>query len=222
PETSELSVTENGVTFGFDVVSGQKTGWFFDHRNNRARLNALIAQLDAPRVLDVFSYVGGWGVQALAAGAAQVDFVDASGEVLEWASRNADTQAGDYQCLQGNAFEVLKALCEDKARYDVVILDPPALIPRRKDIRSGEQAYRRLNQLAMRLVQQGGWLMSASCSMHLGRDRLTDLVRAASREVDRDARLVWEGHQGEDHPILPAVPETAYLKAQLYQVEAVG
>ncbi len=219
---AELAVEENGVACRFNVLEGQKTGWFFDHRNNRARLNALIQRLDAPRVLDVFSYVGGWGVQALAHGAAEVDFVDASEPALQWAGDNAEAVGGAHRLLAGNAFDVLKALCGEKERYDVVVLDPPALIPRRKDIRNGEQAYRRLNQLALRLVKPGGWLMTGSCSMHLERARLLDLVRAASREVDRDVRLVWEGHQGEDHPILPAVPETAYLKAMLFHVSLVG
>ena len=208
PET--LTVEENGVVFEVPLL-GQKTGWFYDHRVNRQRL---ARYAPGKRVLDVFSYMGGWGVQAGVAGAASVSFVDSSAQALEWASRNAERNGcGPVQLHQGDAFDVLKALCDARERYDVVVLDPPALIPRRRDQKQGELAYQRLNQLALRLVASDGVLVSASCSMHLSRDRLLDIVRASGRKVDRFLQILEQGHQGPDHPIVPAVPETDYLKA---------
>ena len=205
-----LAVEENGVRFEAPL-EGQKTGWFYDHRLNRARLQQYVR---GARVLDVFSYVGGWGVQMAAAGAASVTCVDASAQALEWVGRNAALNGfSNVDTMQGDAFQVLKTLCDERERFDVIILDPPALIPRRRDQKEGEQAYARLNQWALRLLSPGGVLASASCSMHLGRDQLLDIIRASGRKVDRFLQVLEQGHQGPDHPIVPSIAETDYLKA---------
>ncbi|MFW5909200.1 MAG: RlmI/RlmK family 23S rRNA methyltransferase, partial [Thiohalospira sp.] len=115
--------------------------------------------------------------------------------------------------LHGEALEVLKALREDGERFDAVVLDPPAFIKRKRDIKSGLEGYRHLNQLAMQLLSRDGLLLSASCSHHLGMDQLQDVVRGRARHLDRDAAVLARGHQGPDHPIHPAIPETEYLKA---------
>ena len=111
-------------------------------------------------------------------------------------------------------------LIDEGERFDVVIIDPPAFIPRRKDIKSGEQAYRRANELAIRLLNKGGILVSGSCSMHLGRDRLTDILRASARHLDRDIQMLEQGGQSFDHPVHPAIAETDYLKAVFARVLA--
>lgn len=207
-----LTLRENGVTFESRVREGQKTGWFYDHRESRARLKGLVA---GKRVLDVFSYIGGWGVQAAAFGAAEVHCVDASERALDQVVRNAALNGlqGKVQTLQGDAFDALQALKQDGERFDVVIMDPPAFITRRKDHKAGLQAYRRANELAMRLLGRDGLLVSGSCSMHLAREELVDVIRAGSRHIDRQAQIVHHGHQGADHPVHPAIPETEYLKA---------
>ena len=112
-----------------------------------------------------------------------------------------------------DAFEALAALKADGEQFDVVILDPPAFIKKRKDIPNGERAYARLNREAMRLLGRDGLLLSASCSMHLAHERLVDVVRGAVRHQDRHGQVIFQGHQGPDHPVHPAIPETAYLKA---------
>ncbi|WP_275288983.1 class I SAM-dependent rRNA methyltransferase [Halomonas elongata] len=210
PESVELE--ENGVRFVAPVMDGQKTGWFFDHRANRAWLNGLVA---GKRVLDVFSYVGGWGVQAAAHGASEVLCVDASERALQGVAENAELNGLQERVAvgEGDAFEALAALKADDERFDVVILDPPAFIKKRKDTAAGERAYGRLNREAMRLLGRDGLLVSASCSMHLGMDRLTDVVRGAARHQDRHGQVIFQGHQGPDHPVHPAIPETSYLKA---------
>lgn len=206
-----LQVRENGVRFEVPLSGGQKTGWFYDHRMNRARL-----QQYSPgcRVLDVFSYAGGWGLQAAAGGAASVTCVDSSRQALASVGHNAALNGfTGVETLEGDAFEVLKGLCDDKQKFDIVVLDPPALIPRRRDQKAGEQAYARLNQLALRLLERDGLLVSASCSMHLSRERLVDIIRGSARKVDRFVQLLEQGYQGPDHPMVPGIPETDYLKA---------
>ncbi|MGQ4878379.1 class I SAM-dependent rRNA methyltransferase [Billgrantia sp. LNSP4103-1] len=210
--TGPVLLEENGVRFHVPVLDGQKTGWFFDHRANRAWLNNLVA---GKRVLDVFSYVGGWGVQAAAHGASEVLCIDASAQALERVAENAALNGLHEQVAVGeaDAFEALAALKADGEQFDVVILDPPAFIKKRKDIPNGERAYARLNREAMRLLGRDGLLLSASCSMHLAQERLVEVVRGAVRHQDRHGQLIYQGHQAGDHPVHPAIPETAYLKA---------
>lgn len=212
-----VALRENGVAFEAPVFDGQKTGWFYDHREARARLKGLVT---GKRVLDVFSYIGGWGVQAAAFGAAEVHCVDASEKALDQVMRNAVLNGVEdrVHTLQGDAFEALQALKQEGERFDVVIMDPPAFITRRKDHKAGLQAYRRANELAMRLLSRDGLLVSGSCSMHLAREELVDVLRASARHIDRTAQIVHHGHQGADHPIHPAIPETEYLKSVFARV----
>jgi 23S rRNA (cytosine1962-C5)-methyltransferase len=212
-EVSELvRLEENGVPLYAPVLTGQKTGWFYDHRDSRAEMQR---HVKGKRVLDLFSYVGGWGVQALAAGADQVTCVDASETALEVALENAKLNNAEdrFIGLKGDAFDTCKALIQEQEKFDVVVVDPPAFIARRKDIKNGERAYSRINNLAMRLLKKDGILISASCSMHLERASLIDIIRSNARELDRTAQVFHQGHQGADHPVHPAIPETDYLKS---------
>jgi len=214
---AEVLLEENGVKFLAPVQSGQKTGWFYDHRDARAELAHWV---QGKRVLDVFSYVGGWGVQAAVFGASHVTCVDASASAVELIGRNAALNgvADKVTALQGDAFEILASLKQSGEKFDVIVLDPPAFITRRKDHKNGLLAYRRANELAMRLLNREGMLVSASCSLHLAREELVDVVRGASRHIDRFAQIVHHGHQGGDHPVHPAIPETEYLKAVFTRV----
>lgn len=206
-----LQVEENGVRFEAPLAEGQKTGWFYDHRMNRRRLQSYAS---GKRVLDVFSYVGGWGVQAAAAGATSVTCVDSSRTALDGVGRNAALNGlSNVNTLEGDAFAALKDLCDQKEKFDIVVLDPPALIPRRRDQKVGEQAYARLNQLGLRLLDRDGLLVSASCSMHLSTDRLVDIIRGSGRRIDRFVQLLEQGHQAPDHPVIPGIPETDYIKS---------
>ncbi|HSH49942.1 MAG TPA: class I SAM-dependent rRNA methyltransferase [Halomonas sp.] len=208
----QVLLEENGVRFSAPVLDGQKTGWFYDHRGNRAWLNGLVA---GRRVLDMFSYVGGWGIQAAAHGASEVLCVDSSARALERVAANAALNGLHERVAvgEGDAFEALAALRDQGEAFDVIILDPPAFIKKRRDMPAGERAYARLNREAMRLLGRDGLLLSASCSMHLVAEKLIDVVRGAARHQDRHAQLLFQGHQGPDHPVHPAIPETAYLKA---------
>ena len=210
PDT--LKIIENSCQFLAPAISGQKTGWFYDHRLNRERATHYVKGL---RVLDVFSYMGAWAIPAATRGASEVYCIDASTAALDQLEANAKlNNVGDkLTTIQGDAFEALKALREDKQRFDVILLDPPAFIKRRKDVKQGLEAYRRINQLAMQLLSRDGLLVSASCSHHLERSRLQQTLLKNSRHLDRNIMLLEQGYQGPDHPIHPAIPETEYLKA---------
>lgn len=217
PEQVEL--IENGCRFLAPVYHGQKTGWFYDHRLARSRIAPYVKER---RVLDLFSYIGGWGVQAAVAGAREVVFVDSSESALAQVEINAELNSVANRCsaIAGSANDVLRDLIDRGERFDTIILDPPAFIPRRKDQKAGEQAYRRVNELAMRLLNRDGFLISGSCSLHLTREMLVDVIRAAGRHVDRHVQVLEQHGQGPDHPVHPAIPETAYLKSVFCRVLA--
>ncbi|XXF08943.1 class I SAM-dependent rRNA methyltransferase [Pseudomonas sp. D1-3] len=207
-----VALEENGVKFEAPVIEGQKTGWFYDHRMNRARLAPYVK---GKRVLDLFSYIGGWGVQAAAFGASEVFCVDASAFALDGVERNATLNgfAEKVTCVEGDVFAALRELKAAEERFDVVIADPPAFIKRKKDIKNGEAAYRRLNETAMRLLGKDGILVSASCSMHLDEDNLQNILLTSARHLDRNIQLLERGAQGPDHPVHPAINETRYIKS---------
>ena len=210
-------VIENGTKFHAPILAGQKTGWFYDHRINRQHLQSYVK---GKRVLDVFSYIGGWGLQALTAGAAEATCVDASEQALACVTKNAELNGfGQHmKTIHGKAIDVLKQLIAKGETYDVVVLDPPAFIKKRKDQRAGEAAYRHINELAMQLLGNDGLLVSGSCSMHLANDTLVEIVRAAGRHLGKHVQIIWQGGQGADHPIHPAIPQTDYLKAVFARV----
>jgi 23S rRNA (cytosine1962-C5)-methyltransferase len=208
PDTVE--VIEGGVRYRVPLASGQKTGWFFDQAANRA---SLARYAPGARVLDVFSYAGSFGLQAARAGAGEVVCVDASAPALELARESATANGLKVRTERGDAFDVLEALHAAREQFDVVVIDPPAFIKRKKDHPKGLAAYRRLNQLAMQLIGRDGILLSCSCSYHLEPGELTDAVQRAARHLSRFAQVLEVGGQAPDHPVHPAIPETRYLKA---------
>jgi 23S rRNA (cytosine1962-C5)-methyltransferase len=212
-----VTVEEDGLRFQVAPRTGQKTGWFYDQRDNRARLDRYVRDR---RVLDVFSYVGAWGIRAAARGAREARVVDSSAPALELAKTNAALNgvSDRVQFQQGDVFEVLKALREARERFDIVIVDPPAFIKRRKDFKEGALAYRRLNEMAMQVLERDGLLISCSCSQLLSRDLLIQSLLQASRHLDRSLMILEQGRQGPDHPVPPAIPETEYLKMVLARV----
>ncbi len=214
-----VEIEENATRFEVPLLTGQKTGWFYDHRVNRARVQQLARGM---RVLDVFSYIGGWGIEAAVAGAKRVTCIDSSARALDQVERNAALNgvAERVESIQGDAFEALKALRAEREQFDLVIVDPPAFIKRKKDVKKGVEAYRRLNQAAMQLLGKDGILVSASCSYHLQRDTLRDLLQQSSRHLDRSLQIIGQGHQGPDHPVHPAIPETDYIKCLVGRVVA--
>jgi len=210
-----LRIRENGLDFEIDLERGQKTGWFYDQRDNRARL---MRHVKGARVLDVFSYAGAWGVTAAASGAKSVTCVDSSEAALDMARRNAGLNKVAVDTVHKDAFQALADFREAGEKFDIVIIDPPAFIKRRKDYKAGLAGYQRLNQAALQLVAPGGLLVSCSCSHHLSETDLVGAIQRSARHLDRFVQLLEWGHQAVDHPEHPAIPETRYLKAVTMRV----
>jgi 23S rRNA (cytosine1962-C5)-methyltransferase len=206
----KVAVTENGVRYSVPLAQGQKTGWFFDQALNRA---TFLKYVPGARVLDVFSYLGAWGIAAARHGATDVTCVESSPQAAEWIQANAASNGVKLEVRKGDAFDVLEALHAARERFDVVVLDPPAFIKRRKDAPKGQAAYRKLNQLGLQLLSRDAMLVSCSCSYHLSGDELLGAIQKAGRHVSRFVQVLESGGQAPDHPVHPAIPETRYLKA---------
>jgi len=212
----ETQIVENGVPFIVPLLSGQKTGWFFDQADNRCRARPL---LSGGVVIDAFCYAGGWAVNAALAGASRVICIDSSESALAYARRNAELNgvADRISFVQSDVPDALKGMA-GKETADTVIVDPPAFVKRKRDLDAGSVAYQRLNEAALALLPDGGFLVSCSCSQHVDRDHFLRLVQRAARRSRRELQLVVEGGQSPDHPVHPAMPETRYLKSLFLRV----
>ena len=210
-------VHEGGLQFAVDVNEGQKTGWFFDQQLNRERLAPYVK---GRSVLDIFSYVGAWGLRAAAFGASEVTCVDASAAAVQRITANAERNglADRVSAVAADAFDYLKTARGERRHFDVVILDPPAFVKRKKDLKEGALAYRRLAEAAMQVLSRDGVLVLCSCSHHMPRTALLEGIQAAARHLDRFVQVLEPLSQGPDHPVHPAIPETAYLKGYICRV----
>lgn len=213
-----IAVPMNGAVYMADLMGGQKTGLFFDQRPNHAFVRGLAK--DA-RVLDVFSHVGGFALAALAGGAAHALAVDASAPALALASQGAVASGfGDqFEVRQGDAFAVLEDLGANPGQFDIVICDPPAFAPAKQSLEAGLRAYERLARLAAPLVAPGGYLVLCSCSHAAD---LAAFRNACGRGIGRGGRraqLLHTGFAGPDHPMLPQLAESGYLKALFFRLD---
>jgi 23S rRNA (cytosine1962-C5)-methyltransferase len=209
-------VVEGDLHFKAPLAEGQKTGWFFDQAANRRALSKYVRK--GSRVLDVFSYVGAWGVRAAHHGAGEVVCIDSSAAALEVAAANAERNGVRIRPHKGDAFESLEELGKQGSRFDVVIIDPPAFAKRKKDLPKALAAYKRLNQLAIQVIATDGFLVSCSCSYHVSAEDLQETIAKAARAADKHLQIVEMGGQAPDHPVHPAIPETRYLKAYFCRV----
>ncbi|MGE5313122.1 MAG: class I SAM-dependent rRNA methyltransferase [Acidobacteriota bacterium] len=206
----------HGVKFNVEVMEGQKSGFFLDQRENRASL-ASIAK--GATVLDCFCNEGGFGMHAAAAGAAHVDFVDASEESIAKAKVNATlNKVTDVHFDKADAFEYLPAAVGDKKQYDIVVLDPPSFTKSRKTVATALRGYKEINSNGMRLVKPGGFLATASCSHHVDEPMFLSMVGESAQKAGRQIQVVSVAGAAGDHPTLPSMPETKYLKYALVRV----
>lgn len=212
-----IAVTMNGATYMADLIGGQKTGLYFDQRPNHEFLSRLSG---GARVLDVFSHVGGFSLAALAGGAASALAVDGSAPALDLATQGAVAAGfGDkFETRKGDAFDVLTSLRAEGAKFDVIICDPPAFAPSRQAVEAGLRAYERIARLAAPLVADDGILGLCSCSHAAD---LTQFRAASVRGIGRGGRrasLIHTGFAGADHPLLPQLAESGYLKALFFRL----
>jgi 23S rRNA (cytosine1962-C5)-methyltransferase len=213
-----VSLQEYGSIFFADLASGQKTGWFYDQRDNR-RFAAELAS--GARVLDAYCYAGGFAVQAAKAGATSVLALDRSEPALALATKAAQANgvAEKVKTLRGEVFAELEKMETAKEKFGLVIADPPAFVKSRKDLKAGVQGYRKLARLASSLVEPGGFLVIASCSHLVDPPLFAEQVRRGLADNRRSGRILRSLGAAPDHPVHPALPETAYLKALFLQLD---
>lgn len=203
----------NGVQFHYDALEGQKTGAFLDQRENYSAA-ALYGHGEA---LDVFSYQGGFALH-LAPRCAHVTGVDSSRPALEVADRNAGLNGREIEWIEANAFDLLKDYAAANRRYDTVVLDPPAFARTKRDLESALRGYKELNLRALKMLRPGGVLVTCSCSYHVDQASFLGMLAEAALDARRTLRLIEVRGQAKDHPALPNVPETAYLKCVISNV----
>ena len=218
---SSMTVEENGLFYTVPSQTGQKTGWFYDQRDNRKLTMSIAAGLAQNnknlKVLDAFCYAGGFGAAAAAAGAKEITFLDSSESALEFAARNLEQNKfahnPSFTGIQNDALNALEALREAGNKFNIVCLDPPAFIKRKKDEEAGLAAYYRANELGLSLVEEGGYFITSSCSQHLERESLRRILVKIAARRKLNIQIIGQGRQGADHPVHPAMPETEYLKS---------
>ena len=211
---SPVEIVENGARFIIDPLGGQKTGWFYDHRENR-KLASRFAS--GARVLDLYTFGGGFGILAALAGADQVLAIDSSESALSLAAKSATLNNVVTKCrfARGDVFEELERLNSQSERFDLVIADPPAFARSRKDLGPALRGYRKLARLSASLVSKGGALLIASCSHQVETDAFAEAVSRGLQDAQRDGRILASTGAAPDHPVHPLLPESAYLKAQM-------
>jgi 23S rRNA (cytosine1962-C5)-methyltransferase len=211
----EVRCRENGVELAVDPLHGQKTGMFLDQRQNRSRLAAMAK--DA-RVLDVYTYAGGFALNALKAGAQKATCVDASGRALERVRAHAELNGvgGQIETFEADAFRFLEAA--RPRSFDIVVLDPPKFARARKDLEAALKGYQRLNALGMNACSDGALLATCSCSQLVDGESFERVIAGAAKDAGRRVQLLEVASQGPDHPVPPAFPEGRYLKFVLCRV----
>jgi 23S rRNA (cytosine1962-C5)-methyltransferase len=215
---SRLSVLENGVRYFADPGSGQKTGWYYDQRDNRA----FVAKFANGRsVLDCYCHTGGFAILAAKSGATDVVGIDSSAPALALGEEavNANGVAGKCRFVKAEAFDELERLAKGNNRFDIVIADPPPFVKARKDLEAGARAYRKLARLSASVTAANGYLLMASCSHNMPRERFEQECAIGIGRAGRRAALIRNAGAGPDHPVHPMLPETAYLKALVYALD---
>ena len=215
---SPLFVYESGAAFEVDVPHGHKTGFYLDQRANRLRVRELAEKRE---VLDCFAYTGGFTVNSLAGGAAQVTAIDSSGPALELLKRNvALNKLPAAECIEGDVFQLLRKMRDQARSFDLIVLDPPKFAPTAAHAEKASRAYKDINLLAFKLLRRGGLLFTFSCSGGVSRELFQKIVAGAALDANVDAQIVEHLSAGADHPVALNFPEGEYLKGLLCRVAA--
>lgn len=208
---------ENGLRLSVDVKNGQKTGYFLDQKENRAAIAPFVR---GRKVLDCFSHVGAFALHAGLYGAETVTGVDISADAVEMATHHAEMNGLEERVrfVEANCFDFLREAEQNGEKYDTIILDPPAFTKSRAAVPGALRGYKEINLRAMKILEDGGYLVSCSCSHHVGPEAFMNVIGQAARDAHCILRQVEFRTQGKDHPILPTSPETQYLKCAVFQV----
>jgi 23S rRNA (cytosine1962-C5)-methyltransferase len=208
-------IEESGIKYLVDILEGQKTGFFFDQRENR---QALKAYVKGGRTLDCFCYVGAWALSAARLGASEVIGIDSSEAAVTRAMENAEQNGLSAQFRKADVFDELRAL-DKQERFDCIVLDPPAFVKSRAKVREALKGYKEINLRAMKLLMPGGTLVTCSCSHHIDQELFKEMLIDAAYSAGRQARLLEMRSQSRDHPILLAARETQYLKCAIVSID---
>jgi 23S rRNA (cytosine1962-C5)-methyltransferase len=212
-----IAISESGAKFHVEIGGGQKTGYYFDHRMTRRKVRQMA---EGREVLDVFSYTGSFCINAALGGAKQVLAVDASAAAASIAAANAELNGVSDRCVfsTDNAFPALEELRREGRKFDLICLDPPAFIKAQREKEGGMRGYRQINAAAMKLLPEGGILVSSSCSHYLFWQDMLDMLVAAAQDAGRSFTILDRSTQGPDHPVLLSMPESEYLRCYILRV----
>jgi len=210
-------IEEFGLKFFVDLKEGQKTGFFFDQKENRL-MGAIYAK--NRKVLDCFCYTGAWSIASAKNGAKGILGIDSSAKSLELAQKNAKLNEVEKLCtfVKGDAFEILRGLVQKGEKFDMVMLDPPAFVKSKSKLVEGLKGYKEINLQALKLLDKGGILITCSCSHNLSRDLFMEMIKSSAKDTHKNLRLIEFRTQAKDHPILLSMPETEYLKCAILEV----
>ncbi len=215
-EGHRIAVEENGARYFADLAEGQKTGWYYDQRDNRAFIAGLAK---GKAVLDAYAYTGGFGILAAKAGASEVVCLDSSAPALAIAEESARANTVTIKAVKADVFEELERLKVAGETFDIVLADPPPFVKSKKDLEPGAKAYRKLARLAADVTAPYGLLMVASCSHNISPERFAQECAQGLLRAGRRAALIRQAGAGPDHPVHPLLPESAYLKALVYALD---
>ncbi|MBI1921657.1 MAG: class I SAM-dependent rRNA methyltransferase [Geobacter sp.] len=214
---AQVEVEEHGIRLLVDLKGGQKTGHFLDQKENHLLLDGICA---GKEMLDCFSYSGSWGMHAAKFGAQSITCLDISGRAVGLVGENArlNSFGNIVTAEEVDVFERLRQFKGSGRRFDVIVMDPPAFVKNRKALKEAEKGYTTINRRALELLNPGGYLITCSCSFHMGRELFHDMLAKSAQLARRDVRFIQWGRQAPDHPVLLSVPETDYLKCAVLQV----
>lgn len=213
----DIILEENDIKMYVNILKGQKTGYYFDQRENKKKISFVSKD---SYVVDAFSYIGGWGLNALKHGAKKIDFVDCSSYALECAKQNVSLNKFSAQTdfIKMDVIDFLKNLSQEKEKPDVLVVDPPAYVKSKKKINEAIKGYINLNKWAFKSIKKGGFIFTCSCSQHIDFEKFVWIINAAARSAGKKFKILSPLSQGFDHPINPKMSETNYLKGLFIQV----
>ena len=217
-DPGKITTSDNEIKLEISLSEGQKTGYYLDQRFNRYEVRKLS---HGKSVLDCYTNQGGFALNACKGGAVSVTAVDSSNQALETADLNAKMNNFEIDFVQGDVAEFLSYSISGNKKWDIVILDPPAFTKNKKTIATATAAYSKLNKLGMQVLNDGGFLVTSSCSHHISEEMFVDIIKKTASKINMQLKLVQRGTQPPDHPVLISMPETSYLKFFIFRMEEI-
>lgn len=212
----EITISENGIKYSFSLNESQKTGFYLDQKENRLFIRKISKDL---KVLDCYCNLGGFALNSALGGAKEVIGIDSSENIIQFARKNAAiNNLGNVEFIKSDVEIFLQSELKKENHWNMIILDPPSFAHSKKDVASAKRGYSKINNLAIKLLKTGGWLVSSSCTQYIYEEVFHEIIKNEAKKLNRRLRLIHRGMQSPDHPILESIPETKYLKFFVFQV----